>query len=215
MDTYNILLSGLGSGEHIVAQRLVGDVENQLRSQGRGRISRYRYAVEMEITEGRARPAKDLDNYAKPILDAVTQSRLLWDDDNQIDELVIRRRREGNSTDSVVSVSLRRLEGQHGGCPTHFRARCHEASQPGGNYSNVGYHFASVLASELPSDVDDDAWQEEITCLVAMLDAKEQENVWIWCREHFPKWMDSIPGSRKSQFLSGVQKAHEDERIIQ
>jgi Holliday junction resolvase RusA-like endonuclease len=76
----------------------------------------------MEIVEGRSQPAKDLDNYAKPILDAVTQSRLLWDDDNQIDELVIRRRRDGNSTDSVVTATLRRLGGQHGGVPTHFRA---------------------------------------------------------------------------------------------
>jgi Endodeoxyribonuclease RusA len=206
-------LSGLGSADHIVAALLVCEVSNQLRSQGRGRISRYRYAVEMEIVEGRSQPAKDLDNYAKPILDAVTQSRLLWDDDNQIDELVIRRRRDGNSTDSVVTATLRRLGGQHGGVPTHFRARCLEASQSGGTYSHVGYHFASVLASEIPYDLEEEVWQEEITRLMAMLQANEHENVWNWCREHFPQWIDLVPGPRKSQFLFGVQNAYEEERI--
>jgi hypothetical protein len=207
------LLSGLGAAEHIVAALLVGEVSNQLRSQGRERFSRFRYAVEMEIAEGRVRPAKDLDNYAKPILDAVTQTRLLWDDDNQIDELVIRRRRDGNSTDTVVRVTLRRLEGQHGGVPRHFRAQCHEACKAGGTYSHVGYHFASVLVSEIPYDLEEEVWQKEIKHLIAMLEADECENVWNWCREHFPEWIDLIPGPRKSQFLSGVQRAYEEERI--
>jgi hypothetical protein len=138
LETYIIWLSGLGSADHIVAALLVCEVSNQLRSQGRGRINRYRYAVEMKIVEGRSRPAKD--------------------DDNQIDELVIRRRRDGNSTDSVVTAMLRRLGGQHGSVPTHFRARCLEASQPGGTYLHVEYHFASVLASEIPYDLEEEVW---------------------------------------------------------
>ena len=68
-DTYTIRLRGLGSADHIVATRLFSEIDDQLRSQVRGRINRYRYAVEMEIVEGKSRPAKDLDNYAKPILD--------------------------------------------------------------------------------------------------------------------------------------------------
>lgn len=212
-DTYTIRLRGLGSADHIVATRLFSEIDDQLRSQVRGRINRYRYAVEMEIVEGKSRPAKDLDNYAKPILDAVTKSGLLWDDDDQIDELVIRRRRDGNFTDSVVSVTLRPLGGQHRGLPTHFRARCDEASQHGGNYSNVGYHFASVLASEIPYDLEEEVWQEEITRMIAMLKAEENENVWNWFREHFPKCIDCIPGSRKNQFLNGVRKAYEEDRI--
>jgi hypothetical protein len=48
-----------------------------------------------------------------------------------------------------------------------------------------------------------------------MLEANEQENVWNWCGEHFPKWMDLVPGPRKRQFLSGVQKAYDDDRIVQ
>jgi Endodeoxyribonuclease RusA len=168
----------------------------------------------MEISEARARPAKDLDNYAKPIIDAVTQSHLLWKDDNQIDELIIRRTRDGNCAESSVRVVLRRIEGQHGGVPTHFRARCAEASHGVANgYSGVGYYLAATLVSEVPYDLEDDEWLEEISCLTSMLDGGEDNNVWIWFQEHLPEFMKLVPNDRKEQFLSGVWKAYEKERI--
>jgi hypothetical protein len=168
----------------------------------------------MEIVEARTRPAKDLDNYAKPIIDAITQCHLVWKDDNQIDSLVIMRYRDGNYPDSEVRVALRRIPGQHRGVPSHFRARCAEAR--GGtinDYSGVGYYLATKLASEVPYDLEEDNWLAEIACLVELVEAEEVENVWIWFREHLPKFMALVPIRHKTKFVSGVQKAHEDGRI--
>jgi hypothetical protein len=186
---------------------------NQLQAQGRHSISRYRYAVEMEIVEGYIRPAKDLDNYAKPIIDAITQSRLLWKDDSQIDRLVIDRSRDGNWAYSSVSVTLRRIGGQHGGAPTHFRARCDEAALGVITYSHVGYYLATSLMREIPYDLEEEEWLDAIARLTNMLDAEEEKNVLNWFREHLPKFMAYIPGRRNEQFLSGVYRAHEEGRI--
>ena len=175
MDEYKIVLGHLRSAEDLAAAKLVASVVRQLRVQGRLRSSPYRYAVEMEIVEARTRPAKDLDNYAKPVIDAVTQSRLLWRDDNQVDILVITRRRDGNASDSRVRVVLHRVPGQHRGVPSHFRARCAEAR--GGtisDYSGVGYYLATKLAGEIPYDFEEDDWLTEIACLVK-LDASPVE----------------------------------------
>jgi hypothetical protein len=213
VDTYRIVVSRLGSSDHLVPAGLLAEVGNQLQAQGRQGISRHRYAVGMEIVEGCARPAKDLDNYAKPIIDAVTQSRMLWNDDTQIDELVIRRRRDGNSADSSVEVTLRRIGGQHGGVPTHFRARCAEAAQGVSTYSHVGYYLATVLMREIPYDLEEEDWLNAIAHLTDMLDAEEENNVWIWFHEHLPKFMACIPSRHRGHFLSGVHRAHEEGRI--
>ena len=47
--------------------------------------------------------------------------------------------------------------GVHGGVPTYFRARCHEASR-GGNegYDGAGYHLVIHLGSQMPYDVEFD-----------------------------------------------------------
>ena len=184
-----------------------------MQAQGRQSISLYRYFVEMEIVEGFVRPAKDLDNYAKPIIDAITQSRLLWKDDTQIDRLVIDRSRDGNSAYSSVNVTLGRIGGQHGGVPTHFRARCAEAVQGVISYSHVGYYLATKLMSEAPYDMEEEEWIDAIARLTNMRDAEEENNVLNWFREHLPKFMAYIPGRRSEQFLSGVYRAHEEGRI--
>lgn len=214
MDEYKIVVSHLRFAENLAPAKLVTPVTQQLRAQGRQWTSPYRYGVEMEIVDARTRPAKDLDNYAKPIIDAVTQSRLLWKDDHQIDELIIMRRRDGNLQDSEVNIALRRIPGQHRGVPSHFRARCAEAR--GGtidDYSRVGYYLATKLASEVPYDLEEDDWLAEIAYLVELVEADEDENVWIWFREHLPKFMVLVPIRHKMKFVSGVRQAHEDGRI--
>jgi hypothetical protein len=203
----------LESSDHLVPRGLVSEVINQLQAQGRRSISRYRYAVEMEIVEGCVRPAKDLDNYAKPIIDAVTQSRLMWNDDTQIDKLVIERWRDGNSAFSSVNVTLRRIVGQHGGVPTHFRARCAEAARGVISYSHIGYYLATSLISEIPYDLEEEEWLDAIVRLIKMLDTEEKKNVLNWFREHLPKFMAFVPSRRSEQFLAGVYRAHEEGSI--
>jgi hypothetical protein len=81
------------------------------------------------------------------------------------------------------------------------------------DYSGVGYYLATKLASEVPYDLEEDDWHAEIACLVERVEADEAENVWIWFREHLPKFMALVPIRHKMKFVSGVQRAHEDGRI--
>ena len=193
---------------------LKGTVIQQLQAQGRKQVSSYRFAVELEIAEASARPAKDLDNYAKPIIDAITQSKLLWKDDTQIDRLIISRRRDGNAVDTNVRVVLSHISGQHRGVPTYFRARCSESrrGRPNG-YIDAGYHLALHLGSELPYDLEESDWLKEITHLKNMIAADDKNNSWIWFHDHLPKFMELVPNPRKEQFLLGVWKAYEEERL--
>jgi len=140
---------------------------------------------------------------------------LLWNDDKQIDELIIRRRRDHNASGSTtVTVELKRIEGQHGGVPSYFRARCFEASKRlNGDYSTVGYHWAVHLESECPYDSEDGDWEHKVTKLLHFLETEQDENVWVWFREHFPKHAQHVRTRHKSQFLLGVKRAFEDERM--
>jgi Holliday junction resolvase RusA-like endonuclease len=47
----------------------------------------YRYDVIIEIIEGVRRPAKDVENYAKPAIDAITRTLRVWRDDEQVDSI--------------------------------------------------------------------------------------------------------------------------------
>lgn len=52
------------------------------------------YAVHAVERPGRTRkdfPVPDVDNYAKALLDALTQSKVVWDDDSQVVSLVTRK----------------------------------------------------------------------------------------------------------------------------
>lgn len=44
---------------------------------------------------------RDLDNYMKPLLDAITVSQCLWEDDSQIDQLFIYRGQRHSPSGSV------------------------------------------------------------------------------------------------------------------
>lgn len=57
-----------------------------------------RYAVRIYFYWGDNR-RRDIDNFAKPILDAITESNRVWVDDCQVDQLLIYR--ESGSEDEV------------------------------------------------------------------------------------------------------------------
>jgi len=139
----------------------------------------------------------------------------MWRDDSQIDELVIRRQRDGNSADSSVKVTLKRVGGQHRGVPSHFRARCIEASRGVISYLDVGHHLATCLSSEIPDDLEEGEWTQRVDRLVNMLDADDKNNAWNWFRDHLPRFMELVPARRKCQFLEGVYKAREEGHIVE
>ena len=80
-------------------------------------------------------------------------------------------------------------------------------------YSHVGYYLATKLMSEAPYDLEEEDWLNVIARLTNMLDAEEENNVWMWFHEHLPQFMAYVPSRRREQFLSGVYRAHKEGKI--
>jgi hypothetical protein len=175
--------------------------------------SRLRYSVSIKITESHFRPAFDLDNYAKPILDAITQSELIWRDDRQIDRLEVMRTREYSEANTSASVSVKIMEGQHHGLPAFFQGLCDGARTGKHGYVDVGFTFAKCLAGEIPYDIDDIEWERRVETLLAHLAINERRNALNWLKEHFPRMLDHIPAERHNQFLDGIRRAYSEDWI--
>jgi hypothetical protein len=215
---HSFVLSGLKSKGDLRCVRTVPLIIEQLQaSQPDGS---FKYEVAFEIREGRGCPALDLDNYTKPLLDAITKSQRVWRDDRQIEAQVVRRKRDKSQEFSQVSVTIRRLEGQHGGVPSFFRALCHEArvghsarGDVSRTYRDVGFQLAMHAGSQSPYDIDDDSWAERINELCKRIEDQDEPGIWQWCCEHFPRWMDLVPKRRLTQFVSGIIQAYDEGRI--
>ncbi len=55
-------------------------------------VSTGKFRIELIVLCGQDRlGTADLDNYCKAILDGITKTRKIWNDDKQIDELIVRR----------------------------------------------------------------------------------------------------------------------------
>ncbi len=210
---YKIVLKRLRNADDLRPRKLVLSVTQQLQEQSRRQSSPYRYAVKIQILEGQMKPASDLDNYAKPIIDAITQSQLVWDDDNQIDTLVIRRQRDGDRAESQATLTTGPIAGQHRGVPSYFRGWCADARCGEMTYEDLGCCLASGLEGEVPYDVDENAWRNEIARLAGHLKAGEKENAWMWFYEHLPKFLKCIPRRRKGAFVAGAVRAHNDGKL--
>jgi len=211
---YSVVLSKLSSKSDLWSKKATPVIEQQLRKQDRHASNLYRYEVNVEIVEGHKRPATDVDNYAKKIIDAITRTNLLWRDDEQIDTLIIERRRDKSRPDSLLAVRIRRIEGQHSGVPTFFRACCNEVSL--GHlytYAHPAYQLARHLENQQPYNLDEAKWTERIGKLCDLLDSDDTKGVWNWFYEHFPKCIELVPKRRMDQFVRGVLQAYEDGRI--
>jgi Endodeoxyribonuclease RusA len=201
---YSLTLTGLSAKRELWVSHTRPILEAQLRLLGRHSTDKYRYEVAFEIVEGFRRPALDLDNYAKKTIDAITKSRLLWKDDEQIDTLILRRKRDKRQPQSTVEIHINRVRGQHSGLPTFFRARCREAANGQITYADVGRCLGGALWHEQPYGLDDPEWAERIDLLSNLLSREDQEGAWNWFREHLPNHIGLVPPRRKSQFLRGV-----------
>lgn len=70
-----------------------------------------RFAVGVDLYWGDKR-RRDIDNFGKPILDAITESEAVWLDDSQVDELSISRieghpddiQMDANTAEIIISV---------------------------------------------------------------------------------------------------------------
>ena len=98
--------------------------------------------------------------------------------------------------------------------PTFFRACCATAASGGENgYASPGWHLANALGSQIPHDVELDDWVTEVETLQELIAAEDDEGVWKWFKQHYPKCMALVPTRRREQFIDGVRRAQDEGRI--
>lgn len=61
--------------------------------------------------------------------------------------------------------------------------------------------------------MNDQQWAKETDRLTSAVDQPDDDGVWNWFKEHFPKCMRLVPTRRKQQFVVGVRQAYGEERI--
>ena len=106
------------------------------------------------------------------------------------------------------------VRGVHDGIPTFFRAACLTASHGGPHgYASAGWHLANSLGTQMPYDLNEDEWAEEISILQTFAAEDERTAIWNWFVAHFPKAMNLVPARRRDRFVKGVRRAWEEERI--
>ena len=100
------------------------------------------------------------------------------------------------------------------GIPKYFAILCREARNGGTHgYDGPAFHLAIHVHDESPDDVTWEEWQDECARLNELCRAGDDRGVWKWFRRHYPASMKLVPPRRKQQFLKGVYKAFEEERI--
>ncbi len=120
-------------------------------------------------------------------------------------------------TDAALS-SARRVtklpHGAHTGVPSFFRAGCREAAHGGSNnYSGAAWHLANSIGSQIPYDLEVQEWAKLVAKLIELIDSDDEQGVWDWFKQHYPKCMALVPSRRREQFVEGVRRAHEDGRL--
>lgn len=219
---YLLVLDGLSSKQGLFVPRVARTFKSQILEQVKAQhwwptkaepsANRLRYSVCLEIIEGRARPAKDVDNYAKKTIDGITRTKLIWLDDEQMGSLTISRKRDPSRVDTQVTVRIEPVLGRHSGAPTFFRALCRDATKGASvTYADAAYHLTHALWSQIPYDLEVDEWAERIDDLTTLLDDNaEAREVWHWFREQLPECMKHVPRPRMEHFVSGVRRAYDE-----
>lgn len=108
-------------------------------------------------------------------------------------------------------------KGRFRGVPNYFRYGCMEASRGGSmGYETPAWHLAihvGGIFGEIPYDVEPEEWETEVDRLRDSLGDEDEEAVWEWFGEHYPKCMALVPKRRWRQFVKGVFMAFEEDRV--
>jgi hypothetical protein len=101
------------------------------------------------------------------------------------------------------------------GVPTFFRLGCLEAQRGGTNgYFAPAWHLAIHTEENMPDECEDEElWENTLDELRGAAGSDDYDAVWDWYCRVFPKCMELVPARRKDQFVQGVIKAWEDDRL--
>ena len=115
----------------------------------------------------------------------------------------------------VMNIAYRTsVRGVHTGIPSFFRATCQTASYGGASgYASAGWHLANALGTQMPHDINEEEWWQEIETLSDFAAANDGRAMWGWFQAHLPRAMTLVPSKRRDQFTEGVRRAWEEERF--
>jgi hypothetical protein len=114
---------------------------------------------------------------------------------------------------TAVRAPVRRFTG----VPGFFRRCCPEAARAGAapNYGAAAYQLCRRLAELVPYGVGEGEWLEELEGLAEALEpetgAPDDDGVWRWFQEHFPRCLALVPPGGRPPFLAGVHRAVREE----
>jgi hypothetical protein len=112
------------------------------------------------------------------------------------------------------NVNQSQPRGVHHGVAGFFRASCYEARRGGDQgYYGAGYNLARALGSQSPDDLESDEWCEAVEVLQGLLAHDDDEPVWTWFVQHYPKMMALVPRRRRDQFVAGVRGAYDEGHV--
>ena len=106
---YELKLTDLKYKKDLWSDKTVEKLEKQLKEAGRNTPDNKRYKVNCTINEGNKSRVKDVDNYSKPILDAITYTKVLWIDDEQVDEILVKRIRDSKEEKTSVQILIEKI----------------------------------------------------------------------------------------------------------
>jgi Protein of unknown function (DUF1778) len=113
------------------------------------------------------------------------------------------------------NVSIDAPVGKNQDVPMYFAIHCMEARHGGANgYENAAYHLAIHVLNEAPDDVTWPQWQEECRRLYDLCRHGDDNGIWNWFKDHYPRCMKLVPGRRKKRFLQGVYQAYQDDKML-
>lgn len=80
-------------------------------------------------------------------------------------------------------------------------------------YEEPGYHLGIHTIELCEPQGDDEAVRRKLDELSEAIGEDDDAVILAWYRREFPRCMELVPSRRHAQFVRGVKRAHEEERL--
>jgi len=105
---YIFVLTELEPNANLGNENILSRIHDQLNRYGRMGPDHDRYKVAIDLIQGPPAPAKTLDEYIKPLIESIAKSNLFWIDDEQVDEITIKRVKNPRLDKFKIRVQIRK-----------------------------------------------------------------------------------------------------------